>query len=61
NKIFRIFFRGGDELTRKQKGTGLGLYIVKTLVNLLKGRVIVHHHLPTGGSVFEVELPGRAA
>ncbi|QDU79098.1 Sensor protein kinase WalK [Polystyrenella longa] len=59
-KIFRIFFRGGDELTRKQKGTGLGLYIVKTLVNLLKGRVTVHHHLPTGGSVFEVDLPGRA-
>ncbi|MEZ6046944.1 MAG: HAMP domain-containing sensor histidine kinase [Planctomycetaceae bacterium] len=60
-KIFRIFFRGGDELTRKQKGTGLGLYIVKTLVHLLKGRVSVHHHIPTGGSVFEVELPGRAA
>ncbi|MAT15004.1 MAG: histidine kinase [Planctomyces sp.] len=60
-KIFRIFYRGENELTRKQKGTGLGLYIVKTLVNLLKGRVSVHHHLPTGGSVFEVELPGRAA
>ena len=29
-KIFRMFYRGGSELERTQKGTGLGLYIVRT-------------------------------
>lgn len=58
NKIFKIFYRGGDELERRSKGTGLGLYIVRTLVYLLKGRVFVHSRLEGNGSVFEVQLPG---
>jgi signal transduction histidine kinase len=60
-RIFGIFFRGGSELTRRQKGTGLGLYIVQTLVRQLKGRVSVHDRPGAVGSVFEVELPGRLA
>lgn len=56
-KIFRIFYRGGDELERKRKGTGLGLYIVRTLVSTLKGKVGVHSRLGEQGTVFEVELP----
>ena len=58
-KIFHIFYRGGNELERRQKGTGLGLYIVKTLVHLLRGRITVHDRGGRPGSVFEVELPGR--
>lgn len=58
-RIFRMFFRGGSELTRRQKGTGLGLYIVHTLVKQLKGRVTVHDRPGQSGSVFEVELPGH--
>lgn len=57
-KIFRIFYRGGNELERKTKGTGLGLYIVRTLVATLKGKVSVSTRLNASGSVFEVELPG---
>jgi signal transduction histidine kinase len=59
-KIFKIFYRGGSELERRRKGTGLGLYIVQTLVKRLKGRISVFDR-PDGqaGSVFEVELPGR--
>jgi signal transduction histidine kinase len=57
-KIFKVFYRGGDELERRSKGTGLGLYIVRTLVYLLKGRVFVHSRLEGHGSVFEVQLPG---
>ena len=60
-KIFRIFFRGGNELERRQKGTGLGLYIVKTLVQVLRGKVAVTDRGDSPGSQFEVELPGRLA
>lgn len=60
-RIFGLFFRGGNELTRRQKGTGLGLYIVYTLVRLMKGRVSVHGRPNQSGSVFEVDLPGRKA
>ena len=60
-RIFRMFFRAGSELTRRQKGTGLGLYIVHTLVKQLNGRVSVHDRAGETGSVFEVELPGHEA
>ncbi len=59
-RIFHLFFRGSDELQRTRKGTGLGLYIVKTLVGMQKGRISVTDAADGGGSVFEVVLPGRA-
>jgi two-component system phosphate regulon sensor histidine kinase PhoR len=59
SKIFKLFYRGGDELHRTKKGTGLGLYIVRTLVHLLKGRVTVRGRSALPGCVFEVELPGN--
>lgn len=60
-KIFRLFYRDGDELRRARTGTGLGLYIVRTLVSLLKGRINVTSRLDReSGSVFTVELPIRA-
>jgi len=59
-KIFKRFYRGGSELERTTKGTGLGLYIVKSLINKLKGRIHTHGRGPLGGATFEVELPGRA-
>jgi signal transduction histidine kinase len=58
-RIFTLFFRAGSELTRRQKGTGLGLYIVHTLVRQMKGRVSVHDRPDQPGSVFEVDLPLR--
>lgn len=60
-RIFGLFFRAGSELTRRQKGTGLGLYIVFVLVRHLKGRIAVHDRVGQPGSVFEVDLPGGAA
>lgn len=60
-KIFSLFFRGGRELERTRSGTGLGLYIVHTLVKKMRGRISVHNHPGrTSGSCFEVELPGRS-
>ena len=57
-KIFGLFYRGGDELQRRTKGTGLGLYIVYTLLRRMKGRISVHDRRNGAGTVFEVELPG---
>lgn len=59
-RIFQIFFRGGDELERTRRGTGLGLYIVRTLVRIMRGSVTVSSRPDAPGSVFEVELPGGA-
>jgi signal transduction histidine kinase len=58
-KIFQRFYRGGSELERTTKGTGLGLFIVKSLVGKMKGKILVHSRGPLGGATFEVELPGK--
>jgi signal transduction histidine kinase len=60
-KVFRRFVRLGVELEREKPGTGLGLYIVRTLVRRLGGRVRVSDREPAPGTVFEVRLPGRRA
>ena len=56
-KIFGRFVRLGDELQRKKPGTGLGLYIVRTLVKRLSGRVRMLDRDQKSGAVFEVRLP----
>jgi len=59
-KIFGIFYRGGSELQRRRKGTGLGLYIVSTLIRKMKGKVHVGDRDDgKSGCTFEVDLPGR--
>jgi len=52
-RIFEKFFRSGNEETRKTKGTGLGLYIVKYLVNLHGAEIRVSDQKPRG-SIFEI-------
>lgn len=51
--IFKKFVRSGNEETRKTKGTGLGLYIVKYLVNQHNARISVKPNQPKG-SIFEI-------
>lgn len=55
-KIFQQFYRSGNEETRRTKGTGLGLFIVKYLVEKHSGSISVKNNLPQG-SVFEISLP----
>lgn len=55
-KIFSKFYRVGNEDTRSTTGTGLGLYMVKELLKLLKGKVVVKNNSPKG-TVFEISLP----
>ncbi|MHB9049966.1 MAG: sensor histidine kinase [Pirellulales bacterium] len=59
-KIFGRFVRLGSELERSRKGTGLGLYIVRTLVKRMRGSISVRGRGSQPGTIFEVELPGRA-
>jgi signal transduction histidine kinase len=60
-KIFGRFVRLGSELERSQSGTGLGLFIVRTLVLRLQGKISVRDRLNQPGTVFEVHLPATAA
>ena len=54
--IFSQFYRIGNEDTRKTKGTGLGLYIVKQIVQAHGGKISITENIPKG-SIFEVRLP----
>lgn len=56
-KIFGRFVRLGSELERKKKGTGLGLYIVRTIVRRLRGQVTVDDGDGGIGTAFTVRLP----
>ena len=51
--IFTKFYRLGNESTRTTKGTGLGLYIVKEIVDHHKALIEVHSNTPKG-SVFKI-------
>ena len=53
--IFRKFFRIGDENTRTQKGSGLGLYIVSQL-SKLHGWTIQYRNNQPKGANFEITL-----
>jgi len=52
-RIFDRFYRVGSEDTRNTKGTGLGLYIVKTVLDKHSASINVRDNRPAG-SVFEV-------
>lgn len=58
-RIFMRFVRLGSELERDKPGTGLGLYLVQTLVDRLKGRIRVRDREGGSGTAFEVTLPTR--
>lgn len=55
HNIFEKFFRVGSEETRKTKGTGLGLYIVKHIAEQHNGTIEVKNNNPKG-TVFEVSF-----
>ncbi len=61
-RIFDKFYRVGDEDTRRTKGTGLGLYIVKEVVQAHQGHIRVMDNTPKG-TIFSIQLPvnGKAS
>ena len=52
-RIFAKFYRIGNENTRQKQGTGLGLYIVKKVVEAHKGSISVTDNSPQG-SIFKI-------
>jgi PAS domain S-box-containing protein len=55
-RIFQRFFRVKNAQTRHIQGTGLGLSLVKEIVDAHHGRIIVESR-PGTGSTFAVDLP----
>jgi signal transduction histidine kinase len=56
-KIFEKFHRLGDELKRATPGTGLGLYIVRRLVELSGGTVAARSDGPGKGATITLRWP----
>ena len=56
-KIFEKFYRSGNEDTRKTKGTGIGLFLVKSICDLHHASINVLPNQPKG-SVFKIEFQG---
>ncbi|MGH8473016.1 MAG: sensor histidine kinase [Gammaproteobacteria bacterium] len=54
-KIFRLFYRPQNELTRETIGTGIGLALVHQLALAMNGRVDVINREP--GAEFRVAFP----
>ena len=46
DKIFELFYRGGNELTRTTQGTGIGLALVNELVLAQQGEIKVERREP---------------
>lgn len=59
-RIFQKFYRIGNEETRKSKGTGLGLFIVRYIVKGHNGLITVQDNSPKG-TIFCVEFPTGSA
>ena len=47
-RIFERFYRAGDEMTRKTRGSGLGLALVKRIVDLHGGIIKVNSKVGEG-------------
>jgi K+-sensing histidine kinase KdpD len=54
-EIFEKFMRSGNEETRSQKGTGLGLFIAAEFIKIHGGRIVYKNNKPIGAN-FEITL-----
>jgi signal transduction histidine kinase len=54
--IFERFYRVGDEMTRQQSGTGLGLYLCREIIRAHGGKVEAHSEGPGKGAEFTITL-----
>jgi signal transduction histidine kinase len=59
SRLFQLYYRTGQAVDSKVAGTGVGLFIVKTLVEAHGGSIAVSSR-PDQGSTFTVRLPTGA-
>jgi signal transduction histidine kinase len=59
-RIFEKFYRPGDELRRRTKGSGLGLYLVRELAGLHGAKVVGSSPGPGQGATFTLRWPAGA-
>jgi len=59
SRIFEAFYRGGDELTRTTKGTGIGLALVRGLAQRM-GAAVSGRNAPDGGFEVALSFPASA-
>lgn len=57
-KVFNKFYRIGNQHTKEAKGTGLGLFLTKKIVQQHKGNIIVTNNTPQGSN-FVISLKGE--
>ena len=55
--IFEKFYRPGDELRRNTPGSGLGLYLVRRLLDKSGGRISASNNPESRGAIFTLRLP----
>jgi two-component system, OmpR family, sensor histidine kinase CiaH len=55
-KIFTKFYRIGNAATKAAKGTGLGLYLTKKIVQEQNGNITMTDNIPTG-CIFTISIP----
>ncbi len=58
-RVFNRFYRAPEETVRAQHGTGLGLFVVRSLVRNMGGRVDAKSEGLGKGSKIELQLPRR--
>ncbi len=56
SRVFERFFRGARERNQRTQGAGLGLYLVKSIVEAHSGRIWVESN-PGGGAAFSFAIP----
>jgi signal transduction histidine kinase len=60
-RIFKRFYRAPGRFMARVKGTGLGLFIVRSVVEKHGGRVFAESEGPGRGSTFTIQLPRAEA
>lgn len=60
-KIFDRFYQTGQEIHNERKGAGLGLFIVKELVESMRGKIQLKHSSKATGTCFEIQFPKAKA
>ena len=56
HQLFERFYRANESDVQQQPGSGLGLSLVKAIVELYEGKIHAYSKGPDGGSTFVVEL-----